>query len=63
VERVEDVLNMGDEVEVKVVDMDNAGKIRLSRRVLLPGGDTGRDYSAPRGGGRGGPRGGGRGRR
>ena len=64
VERVEDVINMGDEVEVKVVDVDNAGKIRLSRRILLPGGDTGRDYSAPRGGGRGGPRGGGgRGRR
>ncbi|MBU2573363.1 MAG: polyribonucleotide nucleotidyltransferase [Elusimicrobia bacterium] len=35
VQRVEDVLKMGEEIEVKVVDMDNAGKIRLSRRVLL----------------------------
>ncbi|MBI4801542.1 MAG: polyribonucleotide nucleotidyltransferase [Elusimicrobia bacterium] len=35
IRRVEDVLKMGEEVEVKVVDMDNAGKIRLSRRVLL----------------------------
>ncbi|HOX22649.1 MAG TPA: polyribonucleotide nucleotidyltransferase, partial [Elusimicrobiales bacterium] len=37
IERVEDVLKMGDEVEVKVVEMDNAGKIRLSRKVLLAG--------------------------
>jgi len=37
VERVEDVLNVGDEVEVKVVNIDKDGKIRLSRRVLLPG--------------------------
>ena len=37
IERVEDVLKMGEEVEVKVVEMDNAGKIRLSRKALLPG--------------------------
>ncbi|OGS56440.1 MAG: polyribonucleotide nucleotidyltransferase, partial [Elusimicrobia bacterium RIFOXYB2_FULL_62_6] len=35
VQRVEDVLKMGEEVEVKVVDMDSAGKIRLSRKALL----------------------------
>jgi polyribonucleotide nucleotidyltransferase len=37
VERVEDVLNVGDEVEVKVINIDRDGKIRLSRKVLLPG--------------------------
>lgn len=35
VERVEDVLNIGDEVEVKVIGIDREGKIRLSRKVLL----------------------------
>ncbi len=36
INRVEDVLQMGDEVDVKVVEMDNIGKFRLSRKVLLP---------------------------
>jgi polyribonucleotide nucleotidyltransferase len=35
VERVEDVLNEGDEVEVKVISIDRDGKIRLSRKELL----------------------------
>jgi polyribonucleotide nucleotidyltransferase len=35
-EKVEDVLNVGDMVMVKVVDVDRDGKIRLSRRALLP---------------------------
>jgi polyribonucleotide nucleotidyltransferase len=35
--RVDDVLKMGQEIEVKVVDMENSGKFRLSRRVLLQG--------------------------
>ncbi len=35
VNKVEDVLNLGDIVEVKVVEIDNNGKIRLSRKVLL----------------------------
>jgi polyribonucleotide nucleotidyltransferase len=35
IERVEDVLNIGDEVEVKVIGIDKEGKIRLSRKVLL----------------------------
>lgn len=35
INRVDDVLKMGEEVEVKVVDMENNGKFRLSRRVLL----------------------------
>jgi polyribonucleotide nucleotidyltransferase len=36
VKMVTDVLKEGDEVTVKVLDVDKQGKIRLSRRVLLP---------------------------
>jgi polyribonucleotide nucleotidyltransferase len=36
VERVEDVLKEGDTVDVKVLSVDREGKIRLSRRELLP---------------------------
>ena len=38
INRVDDVLKMGQEIEVKCVDMENNGKFRLSRRVLLQGG-------------------------
>ncbi|MBI2645855.1 MAG: polyribonucleotide nucleotidyltransferase [Deltaproteobacteria bacterium] len=34
---VTDVVNEGDEIEVKVLDIDRQGKIRLSRKALLPG--------------------------
>ncbi|MDB5083068.1 MAG: polynucleotide phosphorylase/polyadenylase [Chloroflexi bacterium] len=64
VQNVEDVVNLGDEINVMVTDVDKQGKISLSRRAILTGqmpapkteGDRG-----PRGGGdRGGPpRGGG----
>ncbi|MEO5618536.1 MAG: S1 RNA-binding domain-containing protein, partial [Candidatus Eisenbacteria bacterium] len=63
VARTEDVLNVGDMVMVKVIDVDRDGKIRLSRKALLPvpegvtvpaGGD--REYERPRD--RGGDRGG-----
>ena len=33
---VTDVLKEGDELDVKVLDVDRQGKIRLSRRALLP---------------------------
>ncbi|HBZ00636.1 MAG TPA: polyribonucleotide nucleotidyltransferase, partial [candidate division Zixibacteria bacterium] len=33
--RVEDVVNLGDEIKVKVIGIDPEGKVRLSRRVLL----------------------------
>jgi len=47
VERVEDVLNIGDEVTVKVVEVDKArGRIRLSRKALIE-----RDFSAGPAGG------------
>ncbi|MCX7597480.1 MAG: polyribonucleotide nucleotidyltransferase [Armatimonadetes bacterium] len=61
--RTEDVLKEGDEVQVKVIEVDTDGKIRLSRKELLPrprrGEDEvgGRDFERrgprpPRGGGR-----------
>lgn len=34
--RVEDVVRIGDEVKVKVIKVDNEGRIDLSRKVLLP---------------------------
>ncbi len=33
--KVEDVVRVGDRIEVKVINIDNDGKIRLSRRALL----------------------------
>ena len=35
IDKVEDVLNVGDELEVKIIGIDDQGKIRLSRKVLL----------------------------
>lgn len=35
VAKVTDVVNEGDEIEVKVLDVDNRGRIRLSRKALL----------------------------
>ena len=35
VAKVEDVLQLGDTVRVKVVEIDNNGKVRLSRKILL----------------------------
>ena len=36
IEKVEDVLNVGDEVEVKVTEIDEKGRVNVSRKVLLP---------------------------
>ncbi len=36
VERVEDVLQEGQEIEVKLIEIERNGRMRLSRRVLLP---------------------------
>ncbi len=36
VANVTDVVNEGDELEVKVLEVDNRGRIRLSRKALLP---------------------------
>ncbi|MCD6249263.1 MAG: polyribonucleotide nucleotidyltransferase [candidate division Zixibacteria bacterium] len=38
VERVEDICKVGDRLDVKVINIERDGKVRLSRRVLLDGG-------------------------
>ncbi|HPS65327.1 MAG TPA: polyribonucleotide nucleotidyltransferase [Ignavibacteria bacterium] len=38
-EKVSDVFKIGDKVQVKLIGIDDMGKNKLSRRVLLPGGD------------------------
>jgi polyribonucleotide nucleotidyltransferase len=60
VERVEDVVNMGDEITVMVTGIDPQGKIRLSRQAVLEGWtpEEAAAHDRPRGGG-GGSRGGG----
>jgi len=66
VERVEDVINEGDTVLVKVIGIDREGKIKLSRKQALPGRENDPVVvSEPRGGSRGGRdgNGGDRGRR
>ena len=35
VEKVEDIMKLGDEVEVKIINVDRDGKIKLSRKELL----------------------------
>lgn len=66
VERVEDVVRMGDEITVMVTDIDPAGKVRLSRQAVLEGWTAEEAASRDRGGARrqpGGGRGGSSGRR
>ncbi len=56
VNRVEDVLHEGDEVEVKVLEIDSDSKIRLSRKaVLSPGSEGPLTPRPPRREQRGGP--------
>ncbi len=70
VNKVEDIVNMGDEITVMVTDIDPQGKIRLSRQAVLEGwtAEEAREKDSrksgggrPGGGGRGGDRNGGRG--
>ena len=37
VNSVEDIVNVGDEITVMITDIDNSGKIRLSRQAVLEG--------------------------
>jgi len=37
VNKVEDVVRLGDEITVMVTDIDSSGKIRLSRQAVLEG--------------------------
>ena len=70
VENVEDVVNLGDEINVMVIGVDaGTGKVSLSRRAILTGESPeerraagGAPRSGGGGGGRGGPGGGDRGR-
>jgi polyribonucleotide nucleotidyltransferase len=58
-DRVEDVLKVGDEIEVKLVATERDGKFRLSRKVLLPRPEGHEETEGQRGGQRdrdGGPR-------
>ena len=36
VEKVEDVVNIGDDILVKVIEIDDKGRINLTRKDLLP---------------------------
>ena len=60
VERVEDEVNVGDEITVMVTEIDNLGRVNLSRKAILLGEEA---PTPPEGGGpprgRGGPRPGG----
>ncbi len=60
VNRVEDVVRMGDEITVMITDIDNQGKIRLSRQAVLEGWtpEEAKERDSRRSGG-GRPRGGG----
>jgi len=53
VEKVEDVVKVGDEIMVKVVEIDSQGRINLSRKAVLGGGSDDGDYTPrpPRGNG------------
>jgi polyribonucleotide nucleotidyltransferase len=63
VNKVEDIVGMGDEITVMVTDIDPQGKIRLSRQAVLEGwsAEEAREKDQRRGGGGGGRPGGGRG--
>src|SRR3989344_5276354 len=56
VEKVTDVVNIGDTVRVKVINVDEMGRINLSRKALLPGYNpsqgSDRGQRPPRSGGR-----------
>lgn len=66
IEKVEDAVKVGDEIMVKVMEIDEKGRINLSRKAVLGGGSTNgngesEQFSAPRertgmGGGAGRPR-------
>jgi polyribonucleotide nucleotidyltransferase len=47
VNKVEDVVKVGDEIEVRVKEIDNLGRVNLTRRGLMPGMDEGADASSP----------------
>jgi polyribonucleotide nucleotidyltransferase len=62
VNRVEDIVKLGDELTVMVIDIDPAGKVRLSRQAVLAGwtAEEARDHDRKPSGGGGGRDSGGR---
>jgi polyribonucleotide nucleotidyltransferase len=52
VEKVEDIVRMGEEITVMVTDIDPSGKIRLSRQAVLEGWTAQEAMQRDRGGGR-----------
>jgi len=46
--RVEDVVHIGDELEVKVVEIDNMGRVNLSHKILTPKPEGGSYDERPR---------------
>jgi polyribonucleotide nucleotidyltransferase len=40
VEKVEDLFKVGDKLEVKLMSIDSEGRLSLSRKALLPGGEN-----------------------
>jgi len=40
VNKVEDIVKLGDTIEVKLINIDNEGRLVLSRKALLPGGEN-----------------------
>lgn len=62
VERVEDIVRLGDEITVMVTDIDSQGKIRLSRQAILEGWSAEEAIERDRRGGRSSSRSGSRGR-
>lgn len=44
---VEEVVNVGDEIEVKVISKDSSGRIKLSRKALLDGGEDTNSHQEP----------------
>lgn len=47
INKVEDVVSIGDEIKVKVMGIDDRGRIDLSRKVLLPPPEPKQDEKAP----------------
>ncbi|RKX24233.1 MAG: polyribonucleotide nucleotidyltransferase, partial [Candidatus Zixiibacteriota bacterium] len=47
--KVEDICRVGDRMSVKVISIDNDGRVRLSRKALLMDGDGGSSQGAPQG--------------
>jgi polyribonucleotide nucleotidyltransferase len=63
VESVEDYMRLGDEVDVKIIEVDRDGRVRFSRKALLPKPEGYVEREPPAGGGPGGGGSGGGGRR